>query len=186
MARPSRVAPEDIERAALDLVRTGGLAALTARGVADSLGISTQPVYSCWGSMDALKERVEQRAVAFIQDYLSRPEPDAPPMLALGLRTVRLAMEEPELFALAATWMRRQLDGPPPPPVVAALRADPRLAHASLDRLTQVNALLWTFTQGLAAMVHPDGAITSLAQARAHLTTAGDAIIGHVATLPDP
>ena len=55
MARPTRVAAEDIEQAAVNLVRANGLSALTARGVADALGVSTQPVYSSWGSMDALR-----------------------------------------------------------------------------------------------------------------------------------
>lgn len=108
MARPTRVAAEDIEQAAVNLVRANGLSALTARGVADALGVSTQPVYSSWGSMDALRERVDERVRAFIQTYLAQPEPGAPPMLSLGLRTVRLAKEEPHLFDLAAAWMRRK------------------------------------------------------------------------------
>ena len=75
MARPTRVAAEDIEQAAVNLVRANGLSALTARGVADALGVSTQPVYSSWGSMDALRERVDERVRAFIQTYLAQPEP---------------------------------------------------------------------------------------------------------------
>ena len=54
MARPSRVSAHDIEQAAVTLVRERGIDALTARGVADALGVSTQPVYSSWGSMDAV------------------------------------------------------------------------------------------------------------------------------------
>lgn len=180
MARHVKVSPQDIEQAALDIVRTGGISALTARGVADALGVSTQPVYSSWGSMDALKERVEQRVTDFIRDYLSAPEPEGPPMLSLGLRTVRLAIEEPQLFALAATWMRHQLTAPPPPPVLAALRTDPRLAEATVEQLIEVNALLWIITQGLAALIHPDGSITSVAEAQRYLTVAGDAVIAHL------
>ena len=186
MARPTRVAAEDIEQAAVNLVRANGLSALTARGVADALGVSTQPVYSSWGSMDALRERVDERVRAFIQTYLAQPEPGAPPMLSLGLRTVRLAKEEPHLFDLAAAWMRHQIAGPPPPPIIAALRADPRLATVSIERLTQVNALMWIFTQGLAAMVRDGSPVTTLDIARIHLSTAGDAIIAHVASLPVP
>ena len=84
MARPARVTPEDIERAAVDLVRAGGLTALTARAVADHLGVSTQPVYSSWGSMDALRTRVDQRVTEFIQNYLAQPESGAPPLLSWG------------------------------------------------------------------------------------------------------
>jgi AcrR family transcriptional regulator len=186
VARPTRVTPEDIERAAVDLVRVGGLPALTARGVADALGVSTQPVYSSWGSMVALRARVDQRVAEFIQQYLAQPEPGTPPMLSLGLRTVRLATEEPHLFDLAAAWMRHQLTGPPPPPIIAALRADPRLAAVSVERLTQVNTLMWIFTQGLAAMVRDGSSVWTLDAARLHLTTAGEAIIAHVASLPDP
>ncbi len=185
MARPSKVSAADIERAALVIARDGGMDALTARAVADVLGVSTQPVYSTWGSMDALKARVGELLQAEISAYLREPELNVPPMLSVGLRSIRLAQEHPQLFALAAEWMRRALDHAPPPDVLDAMRADPRLATATDADLTRVNALLWIFTQGLAAMVSPPTALT-LDTARGYLIDMGEAVIGTEARRRSP
>ncbi len=183
MARPARISASAIEDAAFDLVREAGSSALTARGVADALGISTQPVYSAYASMDALRERVERRATAFIEDYLAVPDPDAPSMLSIGLRTVRLAIEEPQLFDLAAGWMHDRVGAPPPPPILAALRADPRLADATREQVIEANTLLWIFTLGLATLTRSGGRLT-VGQARDYLVTAGDALIGQLTAHP--
>lgn len=177
MARPSKVSATDIERAALDLARHDGMDAVTARAVADVLGVSTQPVYSTWGSMDALKDRVGQLLHEEIGSYLRQPEPDVPPMLSVGLRSIRLAQEHPHLFALAADWMRHAVQDTPPRDVLMAMRADPRLADVSDADLARVNALLWIFTQGLAAMVGPPTGLT-LDTARRYLVEMGEAVIG--------
>ena len=182
MARPSKVSAADIEDAATTLVREHGMDALTARAVADALGVSTQPVYSSWGSMDALKARVAVKVEQHIAEFLRQPEPGAPPMLSLGLRTVRLARDEPALFAVAAAWMRDAFDQPPPASLLTAMRADPRLAAADDEQLRHINAQLWIVTQGLASMVRPldadpaEGGIT-LETARAYLTAIGEAIV---------
>jgi AcrR family transcriptional regulator len=181
MARPIQISPSEVEAAAFELVRTTGLAALTARRVADALGSSTQPVYSSWGSMSGLRDRLEQRAIEFIMTYLAQSEPDAAPMLALGLRTVRLAIEEPHIFDLADRWMREHWQLTPPAPVLAALRADPRLCEASPAELTRVNALLWVFTLGLCALATADGPLRTVEQARPLLEAAGTAFVGLVA-----
>ncbi|MEI2826663.1 MAG: helix-turn-helix domain-containing protein [Dermatophilaceae bacterium] len=183
MARPSKVSAADIEDAATTLVREHGMDALTARAVADALGVSTQPVYSTWGSMDALKARSRRQGRAA---HRGVPPPagtgGAPPMLSLGLRTVRLARDEPALFAIAAAWMRAAFDQPPPATLLTAMRADPRLAAADDEHLRHINAQLWIVTQGLASMVRPldadpaGGGIT-LETARAYLTAIGEAIV---------
>lgn len=183
MARPGKVTPSEIEDAAYALVRAGGLDALTARGVADALGVSTQPVYSAWGSMAVLKARVTERIEQQIGAFLGQPEPGVPPLLSLGLRTLRLAYEEPTLFALTADRMRQVFRESPPPPLLHAMRADPRLARASDAELAHLNALLWIVTQGLAVLLRPADATSaeaaglSLAEARSYLESAGEALV---------
>lgn len=189
MARPSRVSADDIEQAAVTLVRERGIDALTARGVADALGVSTQPVYSSWGSMDALKARVAEKVEQQISAFLREPEPGVPPMLSVGMRTLRLAIEEPALFELAEGWMRATFHQAPPAALLRAMRADPRLATATDDELKRLNGMLWIFTQGLAAVVRPAhgdtdtpselsrSAVLTLAEAREYLTAAGEAMV---------
>ena len=69
--------------------------------------------------------------------------------------TVRLARDEPALFAVAAAWMRAAFDQPPPANLLAAMRADPRLADVDDDQLRRIHAQLWIVTQGLASMIRP-------------------------------
>lgn len=182
MARPSKVTPDEIEQAALVLARTHGLDSLTARSVADSLGISTQPIYSGFGSMDALKVKVASAVQTQIEAFLAEPEPGVPPMLTVGVRAIRLAAEQPPLFALMDDWMRRELGHQPPPELLAAYRRDPRLASATDAQLTQLNAHLWIYTRGLSALVSMDAdAPLTLKAARAKLAELAEALISTIA-----
>ena len=51
-----KVTREDIVDAALDIIRESGEDALNARAVASKLGVSTQPIFSNYESMDMLKK----------------------------------------------------------------------------------------------------------------------------------
>ncbi len=178
MARPVKITPDEIERAALDMVRAHGLDAVTARALADALGISTQPIYSGFGSMDTLKSRVAGAAQQQVTDFLAQPEPGVPPMLTVAIRTVRLASEAPHLFALMDDWMRSRLGASVPPETIGAYRRDPRLAEVPREDLERLDVQLWVVTRGLAGLVGPDdqGALT-LADARRLLTEIGEALI---------
>lgn len=55
MPPKKRIFKTDILRAAANLIREQGPEALTVRKIAGTLGVSTQPIYSEFGSIDALK-----------------------------------------------------------------------------------------------------------------------------------
>ena len=93
---------EVIVKTALDIVRRQGTAALNARTVASALGCSTQPIFSNFTTMDALRLAVAQQADALYQEYVRR-ETDSgvyPPYKAGGMAYIRFAKEEKELFKL--------------------------------------------------------------------------------------
>ena len=46
MAPKNKFTKEEIICAALDVVRAGGIGALTAKAIADRLGVSTRPIFS--------------------------------------------------------------------------------------------------------------------------------------------
>ena len=66
-----KVTKEEIVRAALDLVRQSGAAALNARAVANRLGCSTQPVFSNYATMEELRQDVLQAADGCYQKHIA-------------------------------------------------------------------------------------------------------------------
>ena len=58
MAPKNKFSREEMVDAALRVVRTNGIDALTAKALAKELGTSTQPVFTCFNTMDTLKKEV--------------------------------------------------------------------------------------------------------------------------------
>ena len=79
---------------AFRLIREKGHEALTARNLASFLGCSTQPVMYQFPNMDSLKELTYQKADAYHTAYILAGKD----LLEMGLRYVRFAKEEPQLF----------------------------------------------------------------------------------------
>ena len=82
--------------AGFQLVRRDGFDTLTARSLAAELGCSTQPIMYRFPDLAQLRSLVYQRADAYHTAYLCVAED----LLAMGLRYVRFAAEEPNLFRL--------------------------------------------------------------------------------------
>jgi AcrR family transcriptional regulator len=97
MARKTTFSRHDIETAALSVLEREGLAAVTARRVADALGASTAPVYSNFACMDDLVAAVLARASERIVGYCRRRWSDDP-FLDMGIGYVRFACDHPQLF----------------------------------------------------------------------------------------
>lgn len=181
MPPKTTITREQVESAAFELLRTEGPDAITARRIAQQLGCSTQPVYTACGSMTSVKEQVELRAEQFIGQFLQRPMADEPAYVRIGLATLRLAHDEPHLFAVASKHMREHSSELPPEPVLAAMRADERLAAMSVEQLIRVNTLMTFFAQGVATLVAPGASQQDLAAAEAYLRRAGEAVIAYEA-----
>lgn len=97
-----RITKEEIIQTAVSLVRRHGADALNARAIALELGCSTQPVFSNFSTMDALRQAVVEAAEALNQEYIGREMARAeyPPYKASGMAYIRFAKEEKELFKL--------------------------------------------------------------------------------------
>lgn len=97
-----KVTREDILNAAAEIVRKEGAEALNARSLARELGVSTQPIYSQFASMEALTKALTEKAAAEyrrrIDGYIEAH--CATRYLAYGLGYVSFAREERGLFLL--------------------------------------------------------------------------------------
>ena len=132
---------------AFRMVRERGHEALTARNLAAFLGCSTQPVMYQFPNLDTLRDLTYRRADAFHSEYLLA----GGNLLEIGLRYVRFAQEEPQLFRFL--FQSGRFSGFRPEDLIRAPEAAGLLAAVSAEeRLTAEEAA--AFFEPLAAVVH--------------------------------
>lgn len=71
MARKIKVDGTQIVESAIDIIEQYGYSAVSARTIADRLGISTQPIYREFGDMDGLMKAVLKRGLEIFAEYIS-------------------------------------------------------------------------------------------------------------------
>lgn len=91
---------EEIVEAAVNLTRRGGVDAVTARGIAKELGVSTQPIFTCFKNMEEAKEEVRIYAEKLCHNYLEKGVEASIPFFGFGMAYIRFAKEEPELYKM--------------------------------------------------------------------------------------
>ena len=91
---------EDIVAVAFEIARKKGIQALTAREVASKMGVSTQPIFTYFSSMDELKGAVYARAYEFFQNYLGEGLKQNVPFLGVGKQYINFTQQEKELFKM--------------------------------------------------------------------------------------
>ena len=100
MAPKNKFTRDEMVEAALRVVRAKGIDGLTAKTLADELGTSTQPVFTAFGSMDAVRREVYAAAVRVYDGYTNTGLKETIPFFGVGMQYVRFAREEPELYRL--------------------------------------------------------------------------------------
>ena len=100
MAPPNKFTKQEMIQAALRVVRAEGIDGLTAKRLAQELGTSTQPIFTCFGSMDAAKWEVQQAAQQVYDAYVAAGLAEKVPFFGFGMQYLRFAREEPELYRL--------------------------------------------------------------------------------------
>lgn len=100
MPPKAKITKEMIVEEAFQIARTQGADKITARSIAQRLKCSTQPVLYYFATVEEIKEAVYQRADAYHTRFLMDTEGGSDGMLGVGLRYVRFAAEERNLFHL--------------------------------------------------------------------------------------
>jgi AcrR family transcriptional regulator len=140
--------------AAVKIVRKKGWAALSARTVAAGLKSSVAPVYSTYGSMNALEKDILREARLRLHESTVKAWTDGD-FLNIGVGIVVFAREEPHLFTSLFHTRHNHAD------IVAGvfssilerMKADPMLRLLSDGSLERLLHYLGTYTLGLAAAV---------------------------------
>lgn len=140
--------------AAVDVVREDGWKSLTARAVAERLKSSVAPVYSTFGSMEALEREILEEARRRLHERTSVPYTDNA-FLNIGVGVVVFAREEGHLFrALFHTRHNHpEIVAKVDASILERMKADPALRLLPDPSLERLLHYLGTYTFGLAALI---------------------------------
>ena len=156
MPRDFLFTKDEIVKAALDLTREKGFAAVSTRTLGKKLGTSSRPVFSHFRNMGEVQKAITEAANDLYQTY--RKEETASgkyvPYKASGMAYIRFAKEEKELFKLLFMRDRSQ----------EAVKEDPEEMDVLIGLICkQVNIdreeaklfylEMWAFTHGIASMI---------------------------------
>lgn len=91
---------EEIVSAALEVARSKGIDAVTAREVGNYLGTSSSPVFVAFKNMDELLNEVYNSAVKEYSDYIADSVNYTPAFKQFGFRLIEFASTQPNLFKM--------------------------------------------------------------------------------------
>lgn len=100
MAPRKKFSRDEMIEKAVQVVRKQGIGALTAKSLANELGVSTQPVFTCFHTIEEVRREVVNAAKILYDDYVKEGVCSDIPFLGFGMHYIRFAKEEPELYRL--------------------------------------------------------------------------------------
>jgi AcrR family transcriptional regulator len=148
---------EEILQAAFEIVRKEGLNTLSARRIAQELHCSTHPIYRAFQSMSDLETAVIEKAREYVVSYLlTRDDETKDPFFNVGLRYLRFAKEEKELFNLLFMSGKVTVDLEqseyPMKLMIERMKQDPHLQQLDEARLRRIWLEMFIFTHGLTTL----------------------------------
>lgn len=161
MAPKIKYTREEMIEAAVQVVREGGIDALTAKALAGKLGVSTQPVFTCFHTIEEAKREVHAAAERVYDGYVTAGLQMQPPFYGVGMQYIRFAKEEPQLYRL----LFLPTSGEENSGVMEALRHSQDLVRTSLEDTYHIDAMtadryfrdMWLVVHSLATLIVTGG-----------------------------
>lgn len=161
MAPRSKYTREEMVEAAVRVVREKGIDALTAKALASELGVSTQPVFTCFHTIEEAKREVRTAAERVYDRYVEYGLRMKVPFLGVGMQYIHFAKEEPQLYRLL--FLATSEDGSSS--VMDALHHSQNLVRESLQETYHIDAQtadryyrdMWLVVHSLATLVVTGG-----------------------------
>lgn len=100
MAPRNKFTREEMIAAGVRVVSHRGGSALTAKAIAEELGVSTQPVFTCFSTMEEARREVRCAAEKIYERYVLEGLHEPIPFYGFGTQYIRFARENPELYRL--------------------------------------------------------------------------------------
>lgn len=149
---------EEIIEAALEIVKSEGFSALTARALGANLGSSARPIFTVFQGMEEVQQAVIDSAKALYKEYVKRGLSDTPAFKGVGTQYILFSINEPKLFQLL--FMKEHEDVPKLSAVLPIIDESYEEILSSvmdsygLSRETSEKLYrhLWIYTHGIAAL----------------------------------
>lgn len=147
----------EIIEAAVKITRTKGIAAVTAREVGATLGVSSRPLFTYFDTVEELKREVYLYAKNLYKEYVENGLKAEIPFLGVGQQYLRFAKEEPNLYKYLFLTPPDGVRGG----VMEGLKLSQDLARESLMRIYNMDADtadkyfrdLWLVAYGFTTMI---------------------------------
>lgn len=160
MAPRHKYSREEMIEAAVCVVRENGIDALTAKALAGRLGVSTQPVFTCFHTIEEAKREVRAAAERVYDSYVEEGLHMEIPFLGVGMQYIHFAKEEPQLYRLLFLTNEEANSG-----VMDALHHSQNLVRDSLQQTYHIDAQtadryfrdMWLVVHSLATLVVTGG-----------------------------
>lgn len=91
---------DQVAAAAFQMIKEGGVSALTARDLGSRLGTSARPIFTLFKNMEEVKQTARELAIREFMSYISDYQEYTPAFKRIGMMIVRYGIHEPELFKL--------------------------------------------------------------------------------------
>lgn len=91
---------DQVAAAAFQMIKEGGVSALTARDLGSRLGTSARPIFTLFKNMEEVKQAARELAIREFMSYISDYQEYTPAFKRIGMMIVRYGIHEPELFKL--------------------------------------------------------------------------------------
>lgn len=161
MAPKNKYTREEMVEAAVRVVREKGIDALTAKALAGELGVSTQPVFTCFHTIEEAKREVRTAAERVYDRYVEDGLRMKVPFLGVGMQYIHFAKEESQLYRLL--FLTTSEDGSSS--VMDALHHSQNLVRESLQQTYHIDAQtadryyrdMWLVVHSLATLVVTGG-----------------------------
>lgn len=161
MAPRNKYTREEMIEAAVCVVREKGIEALTAKALASQLNVSTQPVFTCFHTIEEAKREVRNAAERIYDSYVKEGLHMEIPFWGFGMQYIRFAKEEPQLYR----FLFLAANGEANNSVMAAFQHSQDLARESLQQTYRIDAKtadryfrdMWLVVHSLATLVVTGG-----------------------------
>ena len=151
MPRKALLTREEVVTATLKLARKGGLEAVTARALSSALGCSLSPLFTVFNSMDEIRKEAREYArrtfVKNVADTIDAEEP----FKEYGLRIIRFASQEPDLFKIVFLFPDL-FDQGVDPILLSCIEPIKKTYNLNDEQAMFIFHRIWIFTCGLAVL----------------------------------
>lgn len=157
MPRDVLFTKDEITAAAFQVFVCEGLEAISARRIASRLKCSTAPVYTVFGSMDELKNRLIEKSLQLLLGYTQR---EYTPYIFLNIGVGMLEFAKDYRLVYRALFFEgnehRHILADYSVRNLAQMKKDPTLRIFSVEQLQTILEKMTVYTHGLAALICAD------------------------------